>query len=73
MADTTLSPTSDQLAEALADTDTDQQQGLLQALLVTVQHFFGGFPRLFQSVHDPRRPELITYSLPHVLATGVLL
>jgi hypothetical protein len=73
MADTTLSTTSDRLAEAPADADTDQQQALLQALLVTVQHFFGGFPRLFQSVHDPRRPELITYSLPHVLATGVLL
>jgi phosphoserine phosphatase len=60
-------------AEPLADADTEQQQALLQALLVTVEHFFNGFHRLFQSVTDPRDPKLITYPLPMVLATGVLL
>jgi hypothetical protein len=35
----------------------------LQALVVTVQHFFGGFPALFRGVTDPRPPAWITYPL----------
>ena len=50
--------------EILADVDAEQQQALPQTLLVTVGHFFGGFPRLFQSVTNPRNPLLITYRRP---------
>jgi hypothetical protein len=54
------------------DVEAEQQEVLLHALLLTVEHFFGGIPRLFQSVSDPRQSALITYPLPMVLATGVL-
>ncbi|HKZ84658.1 MAG TPA: hypothetical protein VJ793_13470, partial [Anaerolineae bacterium] len=74
MADPVLStPLENGTAQASADADSEQRTGLLQALLVTVEHFFGGFPRLFRSVSDPRQPALITYPLPMVLATGVLM
>jgi hypothetical protein len=46
---------------------------LIKSLLVTVQHFFGGFNRLFGSVADPRHPAYITYPLPSVLTTGALM
>lgn len=55
------------------DEDARQQVALLKALLVTVQHFFGGFARLFGAVSDPRRRPYITYPLATLLATGVLL
>ncbi|MCP4607807.1 MAG: hypothetical protein GY845_03720 [Planctomycetes bacterium] len=57
--------TEDELAQ--------QQTDLVKSLLVTVQHFFGGFGRIFQKVHDPRHPVFITYPLPAMLATGVLM
>jgi hypothetical protein len=50
-----------------------QQSELIKALLVTVQHFFGGFKQLFGNVFDPRHPAFITYPLAAVLATGVLM
>jgi len=40
---------------------------------VTVQHFFGGFTRLFRDVNDPRHPAYITYPLPALMSTGVLM
>jgi hypothetical protein len=52
---------------------TQQQIELIRSLLVTVQHFFGGFNRLFENVTDPRHPAYITYPLPCVLATGVFM
>ena len=61
------------LPSAPDDEDARQQVALIKALLVTVQHFFGGFGRLFGTVIDPRHPVYITYPLPAVLATGVLL
>jgi hypothetical protein len=61
------------LPPAADDEDTRQQVALIKSLLVTVQHFFGGFGRLFRSVTDPRHPLYITYPLPCVLTTGVLL
>jgi hypothetical protein len=61
------------LPAAADDEDARQQVALIQSLLVTVQHFFGGFGRLFGSVTDPRHPRYITYPLAAVLATGVLL
>jgi len=61
------------LPNSSLDTDHQEPMALLQALLVTVQHFFGGFGRLFQGVTDPRHPAYITYPLASVLATGVLM
>jgi hypothetical protein len=67
MPPTRLSPTVDPDAE-------EQAQALvLKTLLTTAQHFFGGFIHLFARVHDPRRPELITYPMAAVLFTGVLM
>jgi hypothetical protein len=66
-------PTLSVLPDAADDEDARQQVALIHALLVTVQHFFGGFGRLFGRVSDPRQPAYITYPLPAVLATGVLL
>lgn len=60
-------------ADPAPDPDQQEQLALLNALLVTAQHFFGGFTSLFAGVHDPRHPAYITYPLPVVLATGVLL
>jgi hypothetical protein len=55
------------------DEHTLQQKELVRCLLVTVQHFFGGFKQLFRNVFDPRHPAFITYPLPAVLTTGVLI
>jgi hypothetical protein len=55
------------------DTDEQQQEALIRTLLLTVQHFFGGFALLFGGVHDPRHLAYITYSLESLLTTGVLL
>ena len=66
--------TSESLAPAVAEDEHVRQQiELIRSLLVTVQHFFGGFGRLFGHVTDPRHPAYITYPLSSVLATGVLL
>jgi len=62
------------LAPAAAEDEHIQQQvELIRSLLVTVQHFFGGFGRLFGDVADPRHPIYITYPLPSVLAAGLLM
>ena len=53
--------------------EAKEQRALLRALLLTVEHFFGGFSRLFGPVSDPRQPALTLYPLPMVLATGVLM
>jgi hypothetical protein len=60
-------------AEQSLDADGQEQAALFKAFIVTVQHFFGGFKRLFQGVTDPRHPAYITYPLPAVMSTGVLL
>jgi len=51
-----------------SDADTQQQAALIQSLLLTVHHFFGGFARLFRAVHDPRHPMHITYPLVALLS-----
>jgi hypothetical protein len=72
MPDSVLVPLSDTMAAA-EDEHTQQQHTLIQCLLVTVQHFFGGFQRLFAHITDPRHPAFITYPLACVLTTGVLM
>jgi len=72
MPDSITFPLSDPVMAA-EDEHTQQQQALIQSLLVTVQHFFGGFQRLFAHVTDPRHPAFITYPLASVLTAGVLM
>ncbi|MDX9956016.1 MAG: hypothetical protein RBT75_18095 [Anaerolineae bacterium] len=67
------SVTPDGTLLAFSDPDQQAQWALFRALVVTVRHFFGGFDPLFQALTDPREPSRITYSLPSLLATGVLL
>jgi hypothetical protein len=59
--------------EQLRDADIEEQASLFKAFMVTVQHFFGGFNRLFKGVSDPRNPAYITYPLPALMTTGVLM
>jgi len=66
-------PTTPAGGDTPPDIEAEKQRALLRALLLTVEHYFGGFTRLFGSVSDPRQPALITYPLPMVLATGVLM
>lgn len=63
-----LAPTAD-----AADPDVTAQMALFKALIVTVEHFFGGFAHLFRSLTDPRDPARLTYLLPTLMATGVLM
>jgi len=50
-----------------------EQVSILKSLVVTVQHFFGGFERLFQGLTDQRNPVDVTYPLAVLMATGVLM
>jgi hypothetical protein len=60
-------------ATLVEDEQALQQNELIRCLLVTVQHFFNGFRQLFGNVYDPRHPAFITYPLPALLTTGVLM
>jgi hypothetical protein len=60
-------------AEQPLDADSQEQASIFRAFAVTVQHLFGGFDRLFQGVTDPRHLAYITYPLPTLMATGVLM
>lgn len=73
MANICSAETVSMSTEPCIDNETHQQQVLLQTLLRTVTHCFGGFPELFRTVLDPRNPKLITYPLPMILASGVLM
>jgi hypothetical protein len=55
------------------DADIREQVLIFKAFVVTVQHFFGGFRCLFQGVTDPRHSAYITYPLPTLMTTGVLM
>lgn len=58
---------------AADDEHVRQQIVLIKSLLVTVQHFFGGFKCLFRTITDPRHLVYITYPLTSVLATGTFM
>jgi hypothetical protein len=60
-------------AEHAQDADIQEQEAIFKAFVVTVQHFFGGFNRLFQDMTDPRHPLYIKYPLPVLMSTGVLM
>lgn len=53
--------------------EQQEQFSILKVFLTTVHHFFGRFDDLFQSVDDPRVPELIIYPLASLTFTGVLM
>jgi hypothetical protein len=63
------------MPEPNQDWDEDQQEQflILKAFLTTFHHFFGDFGALFQTVDDPRRPELITYPLEALVFAGILM
>jgi len=50
-----------------------EQEVLIQSLICTTQHFFGGFPELFSSVDDPRNPIKITYPLAGLGFAGAMM
>lgn len=49
------------------------QAALLRVVIATITHFFGPLSSFMTSVSDPRDPAKITYPLPAVLFTGLLL
>jgi hypothetical protein len=55
------------------DEEQQEQFSILKAFLTTIHHFFGRFDDLFQSVDDPRVPELIIYPLASLAFAGVLM
>ncbi len=55
------------------DEHVQGQCDLIRLLLVTVQHFWGGFASLWQNVTDPRQQTHITYPLSALLTTGLLM
>lgn len=63
------------MPEPNQDWDEQQQEqfSILNVFLTTFYHFFGDFGALFQSVDDPRRPELILYPLAALAFAGVLM
>ena len=73
MSHSTQDPVVSDTAAGAEDEDVQQQIALIRSLLSTVQHFFGGFLRLFRNVKDPRHPVYIIYPLTSVLTTGVLM
>jgi hypothetical protein len=53
--------------------EQQEQYSILNTFLTTIHHFFGDFGALFQSVNDPRHPELIIYPLESLTLAGVLM
>lgn len=51
----------------------EEQRKIVQSLICTTQHFFGGFSALFCGVADPRNPNKITYPLPGLAFAGVMM
>jgi len=72
---TNPSPATNQHVPVSADMDQDErkQLSIIHASLKTARHFFGDFADLFHSVHDPRNLDLITYPLPAMGFTGVMM
>ena len=70
-----MSSMNSAMPEPNQDWEEDQHEKflILKAFLTTFHHFFGDFDALFQTVDDPRRPELITYPLAALAFAGVLM
>lgn len=69
-----LFPLSSQSVEATPlELSQRQMQTLLHIALATTTHFFGPPNRYLAGVEDPRDPDKITYPLPCLLFTGLLM
>ena len=55
------------------DQSAQEQGALLRALMGTVRHYFGSWKKIFAGISEPRKENYITYSLPSLLFTGVLM
>jgi len=55
------------------DKDELEQLAIIDAVLGTLYHFFGGPAQIFQGIDDPRMPELITYPLEVLGFVGMLM
>jgi len=53
--------------------EQEEQKSLICIFASTVKHFFGPFRRLFNGVADPRNPRQITYPLPCLAFSGILM
>jgi len=62
-----------QMREPTTDTTEQEQQALIGILIKTVEHFFGGFHKVFKDTTDPREQGKITYSLASICFAGVLM
>jgi hypothetical protein len=69
-----LFPSSPESAEtAPLELSQQQMQTLLHIALATITHFFGPPERYLAGIDDPRDPAKITYPLPCLLFTGILM
>ena len=65
-----------QSAEGIAEQyekEQEEQKSLICVFVSTVKHFFGPFRRLFSGVTDPRNPRQLTYPLPCLAFSGILM
>lgn len=53
--------------------EQEEQKSLICALIATAKHFFGPFSCFFSGVTDPRNPLQITYPLPGLAFSGILM
>ena len=65
-------PATKQHVSPPADMDQDEQEQLsiMYACLKTIWHYFGGLDSCFHPIHDPRNPDLTTYSVGTSLLDG---
>jgi hypothetical protein len=69
-----LFPSAPDSAEtAPLELSQQQAQTLLHIALATITHFFGPPERYLAGIDDPREPNKITYPLPCLLFTGILM
>jgi hypothetical protein len=62
-----------QTSEPAIDENEQEQQALIGILIKTVEHFFGGFQKIFGGASDPRDQGKITYPLASLCFAGVLM
>jgi hypothetical protein len=65
--------THDSTNQSFFDLTVNGTDAPLRALLGTIKHFFGGFCELFSGITDPRAARKVTYPLPTLAFTGVLM
>ena len=53
--------------------EQEEQKSLICIFISTAKHYFGSFRRLFSRVTDPRNPHQITYPLPCLAFSGILM